>query len=50
MKPDELARGEKAREPLGVATPTTRLTLKYGLTGLLNPTSIRHKTISIRIS
>src|SRR6516164_7356466 len=45
MKPDELARGEKAREPLGVAAPAARLT-SSGLTRLLNPTSIWHKTIS----
>ena len=37
MKPEELARGGKAREPLEVAAQ--RLVLPdAGLTGLLNPT------------
>jgi hypothetical protein len=41
----------EAREPLGVTAPTARLTsLRWtdaGLTGLLNPTSVLHKTISV---
>jgi hypothetical protein len=41
-------RWEKAREPLGVAAPAARLPhASRGLTDLLNPTSIWHKTSRI---
>src|SRR5215471_16704705 len=38
MKPEELARGGKAREPLGPGSPSGSSHVSVGLTGLLNPT------------